>query len=284
MNQSAVYYASDHFANQLAVNAPWNFFSSVVNKTGSTVNPYLAMDQPQADSLVNELRPSGIDFKSYVVADSTINVVLIIWESLTAKVVAPLGGVPGVTPKFEELAKEGLLFTNFYASGDRSDKGLIAILSGYPSQPITSIVKYPKKSLSLPSLPKTFNENGYHTSFYYGGETEFANMKSYLLQQGFERIVDKHRFAQKQMNSKWGAHDHVVFNRLLSDLDREKTPFFSTIFTLSSHEPYDVPVPTAIPGTDNEHRFMNAHHYTDESLYDFISQVKEEVPGGITRS
>lgn len=275
MNQSAVYYSSDHFANQLAVNATWNFFSSVVNNTGNTVNPYLAMSWSEADSLVKTLGPKQDEFERYVAADSATNVVLIIWESLTAKVVAPLGGLSRITPKFEELAKEGVLFTNFYASGDRSDKGLIAILSGYPSQPTTSIIKYPEKTISLPSLPKTFNAKNYRTSFYYGGETEFANMKSYLLQQGFERIVDKHRFAPKQMNSKWGAHDHVVFNRLLTDLNKEKTPFFSTIFTLSSHEPYEVPVPTVIPGKDSEHQFLNAHHYTDESLYQFISQARK---------
>jgi len=275
MNQSTVYYSPDHFANQLAVNATWNFFSSVVNETGNTENPYLAMSQPKADSLVNALAPKQDKFESYLADDSTTNVLLIIWESLTAKVVAPLGGLGGVTPKFEQLAKEGLLFTNYYASGDRSDKGLIAILSGYPAQPTTSIIKYPKKTLSLPSLPKTFRKKNYHTSFYYGGETEFANMKSYLMQQGFDRIVDKHNFSSDQMNSKWGAHDHVVFNRLLNDLDEEKKPFFSTIFTLSSHEPYEVPVVTAIHGADNENQFLNAHHYTDESLYRFISQAKK---------
>ena len=275
INQSTVYYSSDHFANQLAINATWNFFSSVVNDTGRTVNSYLFMSESEADSLVNALAPKKDEFSRHIAADSATNVLLIIWESLTAKVVAPLGGLPGVTPKFEQLTKEGLLFTNYYASGDRSDKGLIAILSGYPAQPTTSIIKFPKKTISLPSLPKTFNENNYHTSFYYGGETEFANMKSYLLQQGFGRIVDKHDFSSDEMNSKWGAHDHVVLNRLLTDLDKEKMPFFSTIFTLSSHEPYEVPVPTVIPGEDSEHQFLNAHHYTDKSLDDFINQAKK---------
>ncbi len=275
MNQSLVYYSHDHFANQLAVNAPWNFFSSVVHNTGSTDNPYVAMSQTKADSLVNSLLPAVDSFKQQVVTDSATNVVLIIWESFTAKVAAPLGGLSGITPKFSQLAKEGILFTNLYASGDRSDKGLVAILSGYPAQPTTSIIKYPRKTISLPSLPKSFQAKNYHTSFYYGGETEFANMKSYLLQQGFDRIVDKYSFAPKQMNSKWGAHDHVLFDRLLKDLSHEKQPFFSTIFTLSSHEPYEVPVPTAVPGADNEHQFLNAHHYTDESLYRFITNAKK---------
>ncbi|WP_189567012.1 LTA synthase family protein [Persicitalea jodogahamensis] len=274
MNQSMVYYSHDHFANQLAVNAPWNFFSSVVHNTGSTTNPFATMSQAKADSLTNRMLPTGTLFTQHLKADSATNVVLIIWESLTAKVVAPLGGLSGITPNLTKLSEEGILFTNLYASGDRSDKGLVAILSGYPSQPITSIIKYPRKTISLPSLPKSFKANNYHTSFYYGGETEFANMKSYLLQQGFDRIVDKYSFTPKQMNSKWGAHDHVVFDRLLKDLEKEKSPFFSTIFTLSSHEPYEVPVKTAIPGNNSEQKFLNSHQYTDESLFNFITAAK----------
>ena len=112
------------------------------------------------------------------------------WESLTSKVVASVGGLPGITPRFDSLARQGILFTNMYASGDRSAKGIVAILSGYPAQPTTSIITIPTKTASLPSLPRTFKAQGYHNSFYYGGETEFSNIKSYLLQQGFEKIID----------------------------------------------------------------------------------------------
>ena len=76
------------------------------------------------------------------------------------------------------------------------------------------------------------------------------------------------------MNSKWGAHDHIVLNRLMRDLDNQKQPFFSTLFTLSSHEPFEVPVKTAIPGNDAEHLFLNAHHYTDASIGEFIKTAK----------
>ena len=151
---------------------------------------------------------------------------------------------------------------------------MVAILSGYPAQPTTSIIKIPNKTVSLPSLPREFRDFGYNTSFYYGGETEFANMKTYFIQQGFNTIVDKNAFDEADMNSKWGAHDHVVLNKFLSDLDQKKQPFFSTLFTLSSHEPFEVPVKTVIPGNDPEHLFLNAHHYSDASIGDFIKKAK----------
>jgi phosphoglycerol transferase MdoB-like AlkP superfamily enzyme len=99
-------------------------------------------------------------------------------------------------------------------------------------------------------------------------------MKTYFLQQGFNKIVDKNSFNEVDMNSKWGAHDHVVLNKFLLDLDKQKQPFFSTIFTLSSHEPFEVPVKTVIEGNDIEHLFLNAHHYSDASIGEFIRQAK----------
>lgn len=273
MNESNAYFSNKSFANFAAINVPWNYASSVINSSYSKLNPYITMEENRAEEIVANLNVASSEYEQLIRNAEKPNVVIIIWESFTAKVVRGLGGVPSVTPQFDQLAEQGILFRNIYASGNRSDKGMVAILSGYPSQPIPSIIKIPTKTASLPSLPKSLKQHGYFTSFYYGGETEFANMKSYFLQQGFDRITDKHSFEKADMNSKWGAHDHVVFNRLLTDLDQQRQPFFSTIFTLSSHEPFEVPVKKAIPGNDTEHLFMNAHHYTDSALGDFIRKA-----------
>lgn len=274
MNESAVFFSDKSFANYAAVNVPWNYMSSLLSASYSKSNPFVYYDEKQADQMVSSLYNSTGATEQVIDTTGKVNVVVIIWESFTAKVVAGLGGVKNITPQFEKLSKEGMLFTNVYASGNRSDKGMVAILSGYPAQPTNSIIKIPKKTISLPSLPKEFKKNGWYTSFYYGGETEFANMKSYFLQQGFDKIIDKNDFDAADMNSKWGAHDHIVLNRLLGDLDTQKQPFFSTLFTLSSHEPFEVPVKTAIEGKDPEHLFLNAHHYTDTSIGDFIARAK----------
>jgi phosphoglycerol transferase MdoB-like AlkP superfamily enzyme len=273
MNESAVFFSDKSFANYAAVNVPWNYMSSLINSTYSKKNPFIYFNENDADQTVRALYKRD-STSEQVVSSGQLNVVVLIWESFTSKVAGSVGGLKNVTPQFDALTKEGILFTNLYASGNRSDKGMVAILSGYPAQPTNSIIKIPKKTMSLPSLPKAFRKNGYHTSFYYGGETEFANMKSYFLQQDFDQIIDKNDFDERDMNSKWGAHDHIVLNRLLRDLDKQKQPFFSTLFTLSSHEPFEVPVKTAIEGKDSEHLFLNAHHYTDASIGDFIKQAK----------
>lgn len=274
MNESAVFFSDKSFANYAAVNVPWNYMRSILNESYSKENPFKYFGDNQADRMVAGLYHTKGSTQQIIDTTGRKNVIVLIWESFTAKVVGPLGGLPDMTPQFAALTKEGLLFTHVYASGNRSDKGMVAILSGYPAQPTTSIIKIPTKTASLPSLPREFRKKGWHTSFYYGGETEFANMKSYFLQQGFDRIIDKDEFDGKDMNSKWGAHDHIVLNRLLSDLDKQKEPFFTTLFTLSSHEPFEVPVKTAIPGNDPEHLFLNALHYTDASIGEFIKKAK----------
>jgi phosphoglycerol transferase MdoB-like AlkP superfamily enzyme len=274
MNESAVFFSEKSFANYAAINVPWNYMSSVVHSRYSKKNPFAYFNPKEANDKVAALyKPDG-ETEQVIEITQPLNVIVIIWESFTAKVVEGLDGVKGVTPQFEALSKEGILFTQMYASGNRSDKGMVAILSGYPAQPTTSIIKVPTKTISLPSVPRTFQQAGWNTSFYYGGETEFANMKSYFLQQGFDKITDKLAFGKEEMNSKWGAHDHVVLKRLLNDLDAMKQPFFSTLFTLSSHEPFEVPVKPVIHGNDPENLFLNSLHYSDASIGAFVKEAK----------
>ncbi|MCH8316888.1 MAG: sulfatase-like hydrolase/transferase, partial [Bacteroidetes bacterium] len=251
INQSHVYFSKNSFANHAAVNVPWNFCHSIVERSFEKTNPYNYLPEDEARVIIQKLlkthtnglasihskhpsddsRQLTIDsFQSPVDGEQSIiinpkskivnpNVIIIILESFTSKLIQPLGGMEGIAPNFNKLTKEGILFTNIYASGDRSDKGLPAILSGFPAQPARSIVMIPSKTAKLPFISKIFKKNFYHTSFYYGGELEFANIKSYLINGEFDKIVGKDDFDPKDLNSKWGAHDHVVFDRLLDDLD-----------------------------------------------------------------
>jgi phosphoglycerol transferase MdoB-like AlkP superfamily enzyme len=275
MNVSNVFFSNKSFANHAAVNLPWNFVSSILHSSYEKTNPFAFISQEEEEQTLSNLYKEGVSDTLLLKNTTQPNVLIIIWESLTAKVVSELGGAANTTPNFSALTKEGILFTNMYASGNRSDKGMVAILSGYPAQPHRSIIKIPTKTQNLPSLPKVFKDKQYSTAYYYGGESEFANMKSYFLQQGYDKIIDKHDFQPEDMNSKWGAHDHVVLNKLLQDLNQQKSPFFTTVFTLSSHEPFEVPVPTVIKGKSNEKLFLNAHHYTDASIGDFIKKAKK---------
>jgi phosphoglycerol transferase MdoB-like AlkP superfamily enzyme len=150
------------------------------------------------------------------------------------------------------------------------------VLSGYPALPKNSIINYPQKLPNLYGLGKTLARAGYSNWFYYGGETEFANMKGYILDQQFSHLISKDDFAKKDQNSKWGAHDDVVMKKILNDMKGMQQPFFTTFLTLTSHEPFETPVPTVFHGKSFSTRLMNTIHYTDSCLFRMIEEMKKE--------
>lgn len=276
VNQSDVYFSEKLFANHAAINVPWNVVYSLTKTNYNGENPYKYLSETEAKKTVVELYENPNGTSETILKTKRPNILFIILESYTAKLVGCLGGEKGVTPELDKLAQEGILFTNFYASGDRSEKGLVALLSGYPVQTTTSIIKIPRKTEKLPHLAQTLKKAGYQTSYYYGGELAFANIKSYVLTAGYDKLVSKSDFPAKDYNSKWGVHDHVLLNRVLSDLNRQQQPFFSTVFTLSSHEPFDVPMETKFPGNDEANKFRNSFYYTDQAIGNFMREAKKQ--------
>jgi len=231
------------------------------------------MSDDVAKEITEGLHKKGVN-NTMLIEKSNPNIVILILESFSSKIIGALDGEWDATPELNSLTKEGLLFTNFYANASRSDKGIISILSGYPGQPTTSIIKTPEKTLQLPSLFKTFNALGYKTSFYYGGDIDFANMKSYFLNAGTSRIISVDDFDSKYNDSKWGVHDEHLFDRLYSDLVNQNEPFFNAVFTLSSHEPFTVPIKSKFEDI-NGAKFLNSVYYTDSCLGDFFSKIKK---------
>jgi phosphoglycerol transferase MdoB-like AlkP superfamily enzyme len=275
INQSVVYFSEKIFANHAALNLPWNLMSSIINNN-STSNPFDYLSKDQAAQMVTGLYSTGKHKIPSILPVKKPNIIFIIMESFTAKLVGCLGGEPGVTPNLDKIASEGLLFTNIYAAGDRSEKGQVAVLSGYPNQAITSIIKTPNKTAKLPAITKSLEDAGYHTSYTYGGELEFANIKSYLVNVGFEDLVSKYSFSPSQRITSWGVHDDIVLSRFYENLQKETSPFFATLFTISSHEPYDVPMAPRFKGNDETTLFKNSAAFTDSCLGVFINRLKKD--------
>lgn len=275
MNQSDVYFSLKLFADHAALNLPWNLTHSILNKN-SDQNPFKYFSVEKAGSLVDSLYKTGPLRIPSALSVKRPNIIFIIMESYTAKLVGCLGGEPGVTPNIDKIASEGLLFSNIYAAGDRSEKGQVAVLSGYPNQAITSIIKTPAKTQNLPAINKSLEKEGYRSSYTYGGELEFANIKSYLVNAGFRELVSKYSFDPSERTTSWGVHDHIVLNRFYQNLKTEKQPFFATIFTLSSHEPYDVPMAAHFKGDDETTLFKNSFYYTDSVVGNFIEKIKKQ--------
>lgn len=275
VNESAAYYSSLQINNHIATNNMWFLAHSILD-ANDTKNPYVFMEDKNAKKVTADLFSASAQKTRSILKTKKPNIVFIILESWTADIIKSLDGEANVTPHFDELQKDGLLFTQMYGSGFRTEQGLVSILSGFPAQPNNSIITTPSKAEQLPSINTDLWKQGYQSSFYYGGEVEFANMKSYLMDSNFGKIIDKDNFKKDQLNSKWGAHDEFVFKKQLEGLKNEKEPFLSVILTLSTHEPFEVPMQTPFAGGEEQERFKKAAYYTDYCLFNYFKEAKKQ--------
>lgn len=273
LNESSVYFSTNNYCNQGATNVFWNVAHSIT-ELDKQQQSYKHMPDGLAQSIVDDLyRPAKKTKK--ILKKKRPNIVLVVMESMTKKMLYSEKDSIVITPHLNQYGKEGIYFSNFYGSGERTDKGLVAILSGYPPIPASSITNSPKKVDQLPSLLKTLKTVGYHTSFYYGGDINFANIKSYIIHCGPDVMVDKTSFPSKYYDAKWGVHDHLLFEKVYEDMQSDTSPWIKTILTLSNHEPFDVPQPMIFDGDDPERLFANAANFADNALFEFIECLRE---------
>ena len=276
----SVYFSPDIKLNHAAVNPAFCFFESVSHQKQDLSTMYRFMEDKDAEKIFQgmiktsnseELRVKSEELKT---ENLKRNILLIILESFSDSIMH----IPGATPQINKLSTEGLYFPNFYASSTRTDRALASILSGVPAQPTMTILDIPRISNSLPSLASSLKRRGYTTHFYYGGDTNYSNMQSYLMATGFQKVTSETDFPAKERICKWGAPDEYVYNRLLNDIKEEETDgkgrkWFKAILTESSHEPFDVPYKsknTNIASSD----VLNAFAYSDKCLGDFINKMK----------
>ncbi len=273
MNSGMVYFSKNKFANHAAINVVWNVMHSVVYRR-KQAKTYNFMSKEKAQKIVQDLnKQSGESQK--ILTKERPNVVILILESFSSKVLTNLGGNWDAAPNLNAYLNEGVVFTNFYANGSRSDKGLVSILSAYPGQPTTSIMKIASKTESLPSLFNSFSKAGYESSYYYGGDVDFANMRSYISNSGAQTVISVDNFDSKLNESKWGVHDEYLFEYLYNDIIKHEEPFFKVLFTLSSHDPFEVPMEPIFEGKNRATQYLNSIYYTDSCLGDFINKVKK---------
>lgn len=272
MNLSKVYFSEQQRMNHAAINPAFSFMYSATHQNNFD-KQYRFMDGKVADELFAGMvdKPAVADSIPQLLNTKRPNIVFIILESFSNQLMETFGGQKNVAVNMDKFAKEGILFSNFYGNSFRTDRGLASIISGYPAQPSTSIMKYPEKTDKLPSIPRSLKNAGYHLEYYYGGDANFTNMRSYLMSSGIEKIVSETDFSLSERAGKWGAHDHVLFQRLLNDMKEEeqKEPFLKIVQTSSSHEPFEVPF------NKLDDKVLNAFAYADSCVGDFVKQYKE---------
>lgn len=277
MNPGFVYFSENSFANHAAINPVWNVVYDLNTRNESSKKEVSWFSDEvviaSADSLFLRNKPST---RPDLFTTEKPNIVLIILESWTADMVPALGGISGYTPSLDSIISNGLLFTQFYANGKRSAYGISSLLTGFPSIPDGAIIKFPTKFEKMPSMSERLGEAGYTSWFFYGGDVRFDNMNAFLLKSGFSKLVDKSQFRKEDQNSKWGAYDDVVLKRMNQDLKSIQKPFFSVLFTLTSHEPFEIPVKPPHPPASVADQYKNSIWYSDLSIGTFLKEAQKE--------
>ena len=281
-NVGMVYFSNNQFLNHSAINPCFSLLASL-SKQQDFAAQFDFFPEEERKEIFEDLlnrSPQGLDKENQkkCTNDSGLiqlheekpNILIILTESFSANALDP---TQDIMPNYNRLRNEGIFFSNLYANSFRTDRGIVATLNGYLAQPTTSIMKYPAKSQTLPSIAKVLTANGYVADMLYGGDINFTNMQSYFYSSGYSRITADRDFPITSRLSKWGANDDITFRHLYKEIKNRDTqsPWLTTFLTLSSHEPFDVPYHRL----DEVGLYPNSVAFTDSCIGNFIDQLKK---------
>lgn len=273
LNTGSAYHSNNTFLNHAAINVVWNFGYGVIKEDIDYENLEY-FDKNKKDLYFSEANYSQDTSINVLNNKKPQHIIFIVLESFTSNAIGVLGGEQGLTSGIDKWSEKGILFNNFYANADRSDKGLVSIFSSIPTLLAHSLMKDPKKSENIPSIISELVNNGYKSKFYYGGDINFSNMNSYIKNIGFQEIVSQNNLKLNcSKSSKWGYHDECMFDLLYNDIINESDTSVFALFTLSSHEPYDVPGEKPFPEDSEMNKARNAYFYTDSCLNIFLEKM-----------
>lgn len=274
---SSAYYSKFSLMNAASVNSLYNIGFSLLNASRiDKTNIFASLDDQKARQMVAGLHKIQESTTPVLLQTNRPNIVVLLLESWSADLIESLGGEPGITPFFKELEKEGLLFTAFYANANRSQQAIGSLYGGLPGIPLTTISDHPDKYNALPSLSKTLRQVGYQSAFYFGGQLNYGNILSYLISNELDVIVEGKDLPESLPRGRLGVHDGFMLPWAAEQMSALKQPFFATLFTLSSHAPYDFPMEQVITWPEIEKPFVNGGHYTDKALAAFFDHARQK--------
>ena len=277
MNTGQAYYSQNAYLNHSAVNPLFSLLESITHQE-DFASQYRFMKDKEADKIFATMTSTSDENTFPLLNEATFkkgtpDILIVIMESFASDIMPSMGSYKDVAVCLDSIAQQSILFTRFYANSFRTDRGMVSILSGYPAQPTTSIMRYPRKTSQLPSIARNLAKyKNYKTTYYYGGDADFCNMRSYLVSQGYQHIISDANFPIEDKLSKWGVPDHIVAARMMEDIkaqQNEKRPMLRILQTSSSHEPFEVPY----------HRLkdkrLNAFAYTDSVMGAIVREYRK---------
>ena len=277
MNTGQAYFSQNAYLNHSAVNPLFSLFESITHQE-DFASQYRFMKDKEADKIFATMTSTS-DENTYPLLNEatfkkgTPDILIVIMESFANDIIPSMGSYKDVAVCLDSIAQQSILFTRFYANSFRTDRGMVSILSGYPAQTTTSIMRYPRKTSQLPSIARNLAKyKNYKTTYYYGGDADYCNMRSYLVSQGYQHIISDANFPIEDKISKWGVPDHILAAKMMKDIkaqQNEKHPMLRILQTSSSHEPFEVPY----------HRLkdkrLNAFAYTDSVMGAIVREYRK---------
>jgi phosphoglycerol transferase MdoB-like AlkP superfamily enzyme len=288
-NMSTAAFCNDPLVNQLGVSSTYSLCYSIyeMHYESDSVRFYGKMD---TDEVIRRIQnatglPKTVFNNPEIPTlhrqiplkkrEHPLNLVIILEESLGAKYVQSLGGLP-LTPELEKLSRKGLWFSQLYATGTRSARGIEAIVTGFPPTPSRSIVKLGLSQQNFFTIARLLKKQGYITEFIYGGDSQFDNMRGFLLGNGFDHVVDEKYFTESVFHGTWGVSDEDIFNRTHQEiLTHGNKPFFTLVFSVSNHPPFEFPDGRIEISGKPKNTLNNAVKYADFALGKFFERAQK---------
>lgn len=290
INPAMVAFSSDPLVNSLVLNSGYSvlYAAQQLKDEDKSSEQYGKMSVEEMLSIVKQARNRpeadyiSADIPTLTENQATYqgkpkNIVIVLEESLGAQFVGALGGKP-LTPNLDKLSKEGWFFTNLYATGTRSVRGIEAVTTGFTPTPARAVVKLTKSQNNFFSIAELLKRQGYHTSFIYGGEKHFDNMASFFYGNGFQQIIDEKDYKNPKFVATWGMSDEDLFdkaNETFTQLHKEGKPFFSLVFSSSNHDPFEFPDGKIELYEQPKQTRNNAAKYADYALGHFFELAKK---------
>ena len=287
INASSVAFSNDQLLNELALSSTYTLLYAIYGLKNEGDSAGLYPQMPQAEVLQRARTATFVDPAKFRHPDFPTlhgvegarlgkpkNIVVLLEESMGARFIGKLGGLP-LSPELDALADEGIWFTNLYATGIRSARGIEAVVTGFPPSASRSVLKLGLAQQDFYTVAQTLKSKGYRNYFIYGGESHFDNMRGFLLNNGFDVVVDEEDYAQWKYKGSWGVSDEDVFDKAHEIFQGEQQPFFALVFSSSFHSPYEFPDGRIQLYDDEKFTKFNAVKYADYAIGYFFRKAKQ---------
>jgi phosphoglycerol transferase MdoB-like AlkP superfamily enzyme len=291
-NISSASFSNQHLVNELTLNSAYTLFYSLYRMKDES-NPFDIYPSMHRDTVFSTVKTfSGSDGKTFLDGSETIvnrakvtegtsqpkyNLVIVLEESLGSDFVGRQGGTD-TSPEIDRISQDGIFFDQLYATGTRTVRGIEATISGFPPTPGRSVVKLGGGKKDFWTMGTYLKQFGYTNMFFYGGDTNFDDMKAFFRGNDFDEIEDLTTITGDYEEGSWGIHDEDVFaiaHEALEEKSKNDEPFFAVILSTSNHSPFDYPeekieLHPDFPKESHE----NAIKYSDYALGTFYDAAK----------